>query len=68
MKSKTGLAFVRNKKDFEKNLIVDLPNPVSLVSTEIPPENQFTNVDIKNERVKQNRDFEIENFELEKDH
>lgn len=45
------MAFIRNKKDFEKNLIIDMPNPVSLIQTEIIPENKYTNVDIKNERV-----------------
>jgi len=64
IKSSEPLAFVRVTEDVEKRLFIAMPDISTEVETPNVPEGGPSNSEIKNIRVAEKRDFELENCKL----
>lgn len=64
VKSSVPLCFARCSEDIEKRLFVATPDTSTEVETASVPEGGPSNSEIKNTKVAEKRDFEIENCKL----
>ena len=64
IKASEPLSFVRVTEDVEKRLFISMPDVSTEVETPNVPEGGPTNSEIKNIRVSEKRDFELENCKL----
>ena len=64
IKCELPICFVRNSKDIEKRLFISMPDVSTEVATVVVEEGGPNNSNIKNLRISEKRDFELENCKL----